>query len=80
LLDAIILHYDGCVKFQEEIDFLKEQNRLVEFPYRKIKQIGDVDSGYDSAKNLPYVMQFYFLTHLFYNAKSNNLKITTFVP
>jgi hypothetical protein len=56
LRDAIILHYDGSGKFQEEIDFLKEQNKLVDFPYRKIKQMADFDSGYDSAKNLPWVM------------------------
>jgi hypothetical protein len=56
LLDTIILRYDGSGKFQEEIDFLKEQNKVVVFPYRRIKQIGDVNSGYDSVKNLPYVI------------------------
>jgi hypothetical protein len=56
LLETIILRYDGKGKFQEEIDFLKEQKKLTVFPYKNIKQLENIDSGYDSVKNLPYVI------------------------
>ncbi|MDR0384804.1 MAG: hypothetical protein LBH60_01855 [Prevotellaceae bacterium] len=56
LFEAIILQYDGRGKFQEEVDFLKEQKKLTVFPYRNIKQLENIDSGYDSVKNLPYVI------------------------
>ncbi|MDR0682415.1 MAG: hypothetical protein LBG15_11305 [Dysgonamonadaceae bacterium] len=56
LLETVILRYDGSGKFQEEIDFLKEQNKLHVFPYKKVKQIENVVYGYDSTKKLPYVM------------------------
>jgi hypothetical protein len=56
LLNAIILKHEGNAEFQEEIDFLKKQKGIVVFPYKKIKQVGDIVSGYDSIKNLPYVI------------------------
>jgi hypothetical protein len=56
LLDAIILRYDGLGKFQEEIDFLKEQNKLIMIPYRNIDHLNNIESGYDTVKNLPYVI------------------------
>ncbi|MDR2653636.1 MAG: hypothetical protein LBC68_15265 [Prevotellaceae bacterium] len=56
LLDAIILHYGNNGKFQEEVDFLKERKELTIFPYKRIKQVGNIVSGYDSIKNLPYVI------------------------
>jgi hypothetical protein len=56
LFSTIILRYEGSGKFQEEIDFLKEQKELELFPYKKTKQVKNIVSGYDSIKNLPYVM------------------------
>ncbi|MDR2065454.1 MAG: hypothetical protein LBP85_07095 [Prevotellaceae bacterium] len=56
LLEAIILRYDNSGKFQEETDFLKEQNKLIIFPYKNIKQLNHIESGYDTVKNLPYVI------------------------
>jgi hypothetical protein len=56
LFEAIILQYDGSGQFQEEIDFMKKQERITVFPYKKIKHLGTVDYGYDTEKNLPYVM------------------------
>jgi hypothetical protein len=56
LLDAIVLKYEGTGKYREEVAFLKEEKRVVPFPYKKIKQITDVISGYDPIKNLPYVI------------------------
>jgi hypothetical protein len=67
LFEAIILRYNGSGKFQEEIDFLQEQKRIAIFPYKQIKRLGAVDYGYDTEKNLPYVIhknrKLYF-THL----------------
>jgi hypothetical protein len=56
LLEAIILHYDGNEKFQKEIDFLKEQKRSVMIPYRNTAKLANIESGYDQANNLPYVI------------------------
>jgi hypothetical protein len=56
LFDTIILQHDGNSKYQEEIDFLKKRKKMAIFPYRNIKQMGDVVSGYDSIKKLPYVI------------------------
>jgi hypothetical protein len=56
LLAAIILRYDGSGKFQEEIDFLKQQNRLLLIPYKNTDQLKEVNSGYDTEKELPYIV------------------------
>jgi hypothetical protein len=57
LRDAIIFKYAGKDNiYQDEIDFLKKEKRMSTFPYRKIKIIENVVSGYDSVKNLPYVI------------------------
>jgi hypothetical protein len=56
LLEAIILDYEGSGKFREEIDFMKERNKLFLFPYKSLKQIGNVESGYDTVKKLSYVI------------------------
>lgn len=56
LLDSIIFKYDGNEKYQKEIDFLKEQNDIVIFPYKKTKQMGDVTFGFDTDKSLPYII------------------------
>jgi hypothetical protein len=56
LLETIILRYAGSGKFQKEIDFLKEQKEIAVFPYKNIKQLDTIDSGYDTEKALPYVI------------------------
>jgi hypothetical protein len=56
LLEAIIIQYDGSGRFQEEIDFLKERKKLIMIPYKNITQLNNVESGYDTEKNLSYVI------------------------
>jgi hypothetical protein len=56
LLEAIILRYAESGKFRKEIDFMKERKRIAVFPYRQIKRLGATDCGYDTEKNLPYVV------------------------
>jgi hypothetical protein len=42
LLETVILRYDGSGQFQEEVDFLKEQKRLVMIPYRNAEQLTNI--------------------------------------
>ncbi len=45
---------DG-VLFKDEIDFILKHGAQV-FPYKKVKSMGPVNSGYDKRAGLPYVM------------------------
>jgi hypothetical protein len=56
LLDAILFKHEGNKEYQEELIFLKEKKEIVPFPYKSLKTIGSVISGYDSIKKLPYVV------------------------
>jgi hypothetical protein len=56
LLETVILCYDGSGQFQEEIDFLKKQKKLVMIPYKNTGRLTNIESGYDTVKNLPYVI------------------------
>ncbi|MDR1865633.1 MAG: hypothetical protein LBR08_08695 [Bacteroidales bacterium] len=56
MLYAIIFRYDKNEKYRKEIDFLKERQKIAVFPYKKTKQINNTVSGYDSIKQLPYVI------------------------
>jgi hypothetical protein len=56
LLEAIIIQHGRNGRFLEEINFLKTQKKIDVFPYKKIRCMGTVNSGYDTEKNLPYVI------------------------
>jgi len=49
-------HPDESKKYSEELAYMEETQEIITFPYRKLKQLDYVESGYDDTAHLPYVL------------------------
>ena len=56
LFQTILLRHRGNETYQKEISYLKEKGEIDIFPYKNIKQIGEIISGYNDDEGLPYII------------------------
>jgi len=59
LLYYKVLHYheyNPSTEYESEISYLKQHGTITPFPYRQLKPLATVETGFDDKKQLPYVM------------------------
>ncbi len=59
LKESFLLHRiltANLMDFDEEIQYLRRQGRLCVYPYEQVKIMGPIQSGWDAALALPYVL------------------------
>jgi hypothetical protein len=56
ILNYYEAHPDLAEKYQLELNYLREEKTDIDFPYRRLKRLETIHSGYDKKLKLPYIV------------------------